>query len=294
MAALRKESVFIPVILTTFYGSEQAAIEAFRLGAKDYIIKPYEVQEMLESVERSLIEVRLRRESLGLKEGVQISQHLEERVRQLHSLCGIGKAVALIHDPNEVLRVVVEAAIYLTNADSGQLFLANTETKQIELRAIRGPSDSKARCVRQPGADQVTKHVVSTGKPLIAERSSSGGDKIPRLAVPVRTSQRMIGVLAVDAKRDYNFNDNDRYLLGILADFAAGAVINTQLIEKLKETVASLDSRPDTVGEAQGSATIPILTDSIVEAERLARELRNLASSAQTLAAKLQVQAGGD
>ena len=44
IAALRKEGNFVPVILTTFYGSEQAAIQAFRLGAKDYIIKPYDSQ----------------------------------------------------------------------------------------------------------------------------------------------------------------------------------------------------------------------------------------------------------
>ena len=53
MAALRKENSGTPVILTTFYGSEQAAIEAFRLGARDYIIKPYEIKDMLDSVERA-------------------------------------------------------------------------------------------------------------------------------------------------------------------------------------------------------------------------------------------------
>ena len=81
--------------------SEQAAIQAFRLGAKDYIIKPYEVKDMLESVERSLIEQRLRRESQDLQNGVQVSQHLEERVRQLHSLCGIGRALTSLHDPDD-------------------------------------------------------------------------------------------------------------------------------------------------------------------------------------------------
>ncbi|MGD8626683.1 MAG: response regulator, partial [Anaerolineae bacterium] len=43
MADLRKAEVDIPVILTTFFGSEQTAIQAFRLGARDYIVKPYEV-----------------------------------------------------------------------------------------------------------------------------------------------------------------------------------------------------------------------------------------------------------
>ena len=56
MAALRNAGASIPVILTTFYGSEQTAIEAFRLGAKDYMVKPYDPGDMLESVERALIE----------------------------------------------------------------------------------------------------------------------------------------------------------------------------------------------------------------------------------------------
>ena len=135
LSALRKGGSDVPVILTTFYGSEQAAIQAFRLGARDYIVKPYDVKEMLESVERALIERRLRRETTHLQEGAQVSRHLEERVRQLHSLCGIGQALHAIVDPDEVLRVAVEAAIYLTEAESGQLFLFDDAHETLELRS---------------------------------------------------------------------------------------------------------------------------------------------------------------
>ncbi len=295
IAALRKEKNFAPVILTTFYGSEQAAIQAFRLGAKDYIIKPYEVKEMLESVERALIEQRLRRESMDLKEGAEVSQHLEQRVRQLHSLCGIGKAVTALHDAEEMMRVVVEAAIYLTEADSGQLFLINPETEQLELRAVRGPSDSRARCVRQPGANAVTKRVAQTGRPLIAERSTGGRDKVPCLAVPLRANDKVVGVLSVDAKSSRTFNDNDRYQMGILADFAAVAAINTRLIADLKDQAAAASTQSDVQpAGTPGRSYVPVLKESVVEAERLSRELRNLASAAQVLAAKLQVQGRSD
>lgn len=290
MAALRKSGSEIPVILTTFYGSEQAAIQAFRLGAKDYIIKPYEVKDMLESVERALIEQRLRAESMDLKNGVQVSQHLEERVRQLHSLCGIGKAVTALHDADSAMRVVVEAAIYLTGADSGQLFLVNAEAKELELRAIRGPSDARARCVRQTGADRIAAQVVGTGKPLLAEREGAGDNKIPRLAVPLRASAKVIGVLAVDGKSDHPFNDNDRYQMGLLADFAVVALVNTQLFEDLKEQVVTLANQPSaTSGEGPGRPSAPALGTSVAEAERLSNELRSLAAAAQVLAAKLQV-----
>jgi two-component system NtrC family sensor kinase len=291
MAALRKEGRYTPVILTTFYGSEQAAIQAFRLGAKDYIIKPYEVKEMLESVERSLIEQRLRRESMDLKEGEEVRQHLEERVRQLHSLCAIGKAVTAIHDSGEMMRVVVEASMYLVDADASQLFLINPQTKQMELRAIRGPSDSRARCVNQVGADQTAMRVARTGKPLIAERSDRGRDGIPRLAVPLRTGEKVVGVLAADAKPEHSFSDNDRYQMGILADFAAVAVANTRLIEDLNAQFSDLSEQTGTApGAAAGQTQGTVLMEGIAEVERLSRELRNLASAAQVLAAKLQVQ----
>jgi two-component system NtrC family sensor kinase len=289
MAALRKASSEIPVILTTFYGSEQAAIQAFRLGAKDYIIKPYEVRDMLDSIERALIEQRLRRESEGLKNGVQVSQHLEERVRQLHSLCGIGKAVTALHDPDEAMRLIVEAAIYLTAADSSQLFLTHPETQQLELRAVRGPSDSRARCVRQTGADPIAAQVAETGKPIVAERDTGGRGKIPRLAVPLRSPDKVIGVLAIDAKSTDSFNDNDRYLMGLLADFAVVAVTNTRVIENLQGQIVMLSNRPSlALGEATGVPSMSSLAESSVEAEQLSQELRSLAASAQVLAAKLQ------
>jgi DNA-binding response OmpR family regulator len=293
MAALRKENFNTSVILTTFYGSEQAAIEAFRLGAKDYIIKPYEIKDMLDSVERALVERRLRRETQDLQEGVEISRHLEERVRQLHSLCSIGKAMTALHDLEEVMRLLVDAAIYLTDAAGGQLFLVNPEAQQLEIRAVRGPSDSRAACVRQIGADPITQQVVQTGKALIAERGSTGRDKAPCLVVPLRTKDQIIGALGVDSKPARSFNENDRYLMGILADFAVVALTNAQLIEGLNDQLAASREQPGAGPAAPvAAAPVPDLAGSIDEAERLSRELRNLAAAAQVLAAKLQVIGG--
>jgi two-component system NtrC family sensor kinase len=295
MAALRKASASIPVILTTFYGSEQTAIEAFRLGAKDYIIKPYDFDEMLASVERALIEQRLRRETEGLKAGVEIRQHLEERVRQLNSLCGIGRALHAIHDFDEVMRVSVEAAIYLTEADAGQLFLVNPATDQLELRAVRGPSESRVTIMRQAGADPTTARVVETGQAIIGERSTGSRGTVSRLVVPLRANEQVNGVLAVDAKPAHMLTENDRFQLGIMAGFAAVALANARLIEKLREQAGA---EQEHVGEGEDAAPeeVPALAaaGSLADAQILSSELRSLAEMAQALADKLEAQPGED
>ena len=294
LAALRKAECDTPVILTTFYGSEQAAIQAFRKGVKDYIIKPYEVKEMLDAVERALSEQRLRRETMGLKEGVEVSHHLEERVRQLHSLCSMNKALSAIQDPDEVMRVAVEAAFYLTGAEAGQLLLTNPETQLLECRAVRGPSDSRARCQRVLAADPIAAEVARTGQAVFGERSIGAG-QATRLVVPVRIGDKVSGVLAVDAKADRPFADNDRYLLGILADFAAVALNNSQTIDSLRTQLAAApkpSAEPAEGGLLRRSAAD--MTESISDARRLAQELRDLAATAHSLASRLQIQGKSD
>lgn len=62
LEVLHRERSEIPVILMTFHGSEDIAVEVFRMGVRDYLKKPYTAEEMLNAIERSLAEVRLRRE----------------------------------------------------------------------------------------------------------------------------------------------------------------------------------------------------------------------------------------
>ena len=62
LEALREHDFSAPVILMTFYGSENIAVQAFRLGVRDYVRKPFEVEEVLAAIDRALTESRLRRE----------------------------------------------------------------------------------------------------------------------------------------------------------------------------------------------------------------------------------------
>ncbi len=59
---LRAANCHFPVIFMTAYGSERIAIDAFRLGVRDYLRKPFTKEEARSAIDRALREKRLLRE----------------------------------------------------------------------------------------------------------------------------------------------------------------------------------------------------------------------------------------
>ena len=83
---LREAEYEWPVVLMTFHGSEDIAVQAFRLGVRDYIRKPFEIEEVLSIVERALVESRLRREKEELLQAALLDrsvllQEIHHRVK---------------------------------------------------------------------------------------------------------------------------------------------------------------------------------------------------------------------
>lgn len=50
---LIEKEIHTPTIVMTFHGTEETAVKALRLGARDYLIKPFSVEEMEEALERA-------------------------------------------------------------------------------------------------------------------------------------------------------------------------------------------------------------------------------------------------
>ncbi len=53
MEELLERGIFIPTIVMTFHGTEETARRALRLGARDYLIKPFTMEEMDDALERA-------------------------------------------------------------------------------------------------------------------------------------------------------------------------------------------------------------------------------------------------
>ncbi len=51
---IRSKGLNIPTIVMTFHGTEETAVQALRLGARDYLIKPFTIEEMQAALDRAL------------------------------------------------------------------------------------------------------------------------------------------------------------------------------------------------------------------------------------------------
>jgi two-component system phosphate regulon sensor histidine kinase PhoR len=196
---------------------------------------------MLTSIERALTEGRLRRERDELSERLGVSdKNLEQRIRELNTLFGIGKSVTALLDQERLLSRLVEAAIYLTGAETGSLMLIDESTSELYIVAASGIDDRVARSLRLKVTDSLAGQVVSTGQPVILTGKDLTKLKTSYLVrsliyVPLKSKGRVRGVLTVDNRQQpWDFDNHHLRLLSTLADYAAIWLENANLVGQIE------------------------------------------------------------
>jgi two-component system response regulator HydG len=64
------------VIVITAHGSERAAVEAMKLGAFDYFAKPFDIDAIMQVIERAVASVRQERENEQLRAELHLARHM--------------------------------------------------------------------------------------------------------------------------------------------------------------------------------------------------------------------------
>lgn len=85
------------VIFMTAFADMEKAIEALRIGASDFILKPFRLEQMVSAVRRCLEQRQLRRENFVLKRQVDALYSMEGMIgnsAEIKSLCQLIKRVA--------------------------------------------------------------------------------------------------------------------------------------------------------------------------------------------------------
>jgi DNA-binding NtrC family response regulator len=125
---LRSEWPDMPAIVMTAFGSISTAVEAMKLGAEDYISKPFQLDELLIVVKKALDRRNLQREV----------EHLRNVVHRLYDFSNIIGRSKPMQDLFEVIKRIS------LRRDASVLILGSTGTgKELVARAIHYNSDRR-------------------------------------------------------------------------------------------------------------------------------------------------------
>jgi len=94
LARVKELDPELPVILMTAHVSAQDAVEAMKLGAEDYIIKPINIDELILIVARSLRRIGIEKEIVALKEKLQAFESIVGRNERMKKLFALIETVA--------------------------------------------------------------------------------------------------------------------------------------------------------------------------------------------------------
>lgn len=93
----RQVSPLTPVIIITAFGTIESAIQAMKMGAYDYITKPFQMDELILTVRKALENRFLKKEVVRLKKEVETRYHF-------HRLIGKSASMQSIYDLIERIR----------------------------------------------------------------------------------------------------------------------------------------------------------------------------------------------
>jgi DNA-binding NtrC family response regulator len=109
----------LPFVMMTAYGAVDTAVQAIKLGAFDYITKPFEGDELIVGVKRAIEHARLARENAVLKtavEGARVSSGSGERPGMARV---VGDSAAMRRVKQQIMAVAESHGTVLICGESG-------------------------------------------------------------------------------------------------------------------------------------------------------------------------------
>ena len=245
LVMLRSQGKDIPVIVLVKKGAELDIIQAFRLGAADYLALPLREAEILAVIERVVKQVHARKENDLLQLQLQqTNQELKNRLRELTVISAIGKALTSTTDQSLLFERVLEGAMQISNADIGWFLLRDDSTKTYILVNHRHLPAELASNLHKPWNDGVSMLVAKSGKGISIHGEVVNRFKIASLGqallvVPVKAQEDVIGVLVMMRTLDQAFSESEKFLLEAIADYAAISLMNARMFLAIEERLRS-------------------------------------------------------
>ncbi|MDQ6651471.1 MAG: PAS domain S-box protein [Acidobacteriota bacterium] len=216
-------------IIMTGQGTIQTAVDAMKLGAFDYVLKPFRMQTLMPALTRAMNTRHLRLENLQLRDTVAIH--------------GLSQTIAFTLDPQTVLSKLADAALQQTDADEVSILLPTSDGRELYVAAVRGEKRERLLGERIPFAQSIASWVAREGEPVILNGAVHDNRFValwPRpeissaISVPMQVANKLVGVINLNlTSRLRPFARGQMKALTILASTAASALETASLYRQV-------------------------------------------------------------
>ncbi len=235
------------VVVITGYGSVESAVECMKLGAFDYVGKPFHLEEIEILVKRALERGELQA-LVGL---YKVSQSVFSTVRF-----------------DELLGQIIKLTVQVLRADEASIMLFDARG-QLYIAASSGLGDEVLRSTRVALCEPIAGRVAAEGKPVILGEEINGrypaGDRrgliSSSIVHPIITKNKAFGILNVNrVAMPEAFTQGDLNKATIFVSHIAQAIENAKLFDELNAKVEELN---------QAYEQLEFRQQQVVQAEKL-------------------------
>lgn len=218
---------------------------------------------------------------LHLKKNVKDLQRgitrLESERQDLLGLADIGKVINSSLKLNDVLRIVMDTLIRLTEAERGFLMLRDQETNELSTQIARNWEQESIAPDEFAVSQTVINRVAEQGEPILttnaqedtrfdSQESIIAYKLRSILCVPLMLKDRLTGVIYADNRIQTGlFTESDLTLLAAFANQAAVAIENARLFESVQQTLAEVTELKNLMDNIFASIASGVITTDIQE-----------------------------
>src|SRR2546430_8978389 len=228
-SALEIDPHLIAIIMTG-QGTIQTAVDAMKVGAFDYVLKPFRLQSIMPILTRALNTRRLRLENLQVRETLAIFE--------------LSQTIAFTLDPQTIISKLADAALQQPDADEVSILLPAADGGELYVAAVRGENRQRLLGERVPLEESISGWVARQREPLILDGEVN--DKRFRslwphpeicsaISIPMQAAGKLVGTININVlSRPRPFTLGQMKALTILASTAAAALESASLYKQVQ------------------------------------------------------------
>ncbi|MCD6302928.1 MAG: response regulator [Anaerolineae bacterium] len=214
-------------IVMTGYGSMESAIEALKLGAYEFLLKPFSPRDLVTAVERTLSRRRLETQNARLKAFIP--------------LFDLGQVATNVQDLKTLSLRALEIAREEMGASIATLVRLEDHSRLALIAAI-GCNQAQARDVL--GKSRASSDMSERHEPIVLDAEAASEwrrllascDTGPALVQPMLLHDRVLGFISVARQPgEPSFAQDEIEFLSVLASQVAIALENARLLQEIRD-----------------------------------------------------------